>query len=919
MIILSNKTKQNFRNTSCESTRLSRIIVLLVLILCIGDDVSSQFYPAKLYSIRDGMPTNAVYDISQSPDGILWFMTSKGVATYNSLKWTLYPDSLKLPSSPYSFIRSLEDGSIWVAGQNSDGFMISYFKNKKWHSVNTKEIGEIKGKFTFDVKLKNENYSVVIGNEDYLKILNTSEDKLTKVLLPNHRTLQIHAVSFKDENIYISSSEGLFVFNESVTAHAVNKLIAPQKQILQIDWDDDDLYLLGKNWVGRYKNNEFEYLSNNTGVSNVSQFNKHNLTIDQFGRVFFSSMSSARFLNPASGKSEILFVNGRIFNAKSNKIFVDNENNIWVGDHRGLFKFNVLRFQNYNENIGLADDEVTAISTYQDQLVLANKTHLNLLEQGTIKERIALNYEPDMRILDIAYDGQNVLYMATNSAGLQVYDGKTVANINLPGLTEKRITTVEFIKDQLFFATIDALFSYQAGKITKEAELSGIRNISALDSDSIAAVSTNKGIYFYQPKTQAVHNVTSNSLNYRNVYNICKWKGQYFVGTSGGLAVITNNEIIPYFTTEKLNGVAVYSLFVSINNKLWIGTNEGVFIWDGQKLTNYNRSHGLIGDEINRNAFLQINKDKVWIGTELGASVYDYTKDISLEIIPNLKITKAATLEGQELNENTNTVNYNDNTIEFQFIGVSYFDENQIKYRYKLVGFDDEYLYINNSNSNSIRYTNLPPNNYEFQVQSSIDSDHWSPPKSMSFTVEKPFYATYWFLTSSILAIIIILYIIYRIRFNLILRNQEKLKKEVSQRTQEIQRMNSEIQAQNEELLSQTEEIATNNERLEEIVQDRTQKLQEQNERLSKYAFMNSHELRGPICRMIGLLNVLKISKSTDHKKLLRLIQETGLELDAITRQINQTLSTVDLNEVYESNSIENINVEISDNKTSQK
>lgn len=189
----------------------------------------------------------------------------------------------------------------------------------------------------------------------------------------------------------------------------------------------------------------------------------------------------------------------------------------------------------------------------------------------------------------------------------------------------------------------------------------------------------------------------------------------------------------------------------------------------------------------------------------------------------------------------------------------------------------------------------------------------------MSFTVEKPFYATYWFLTSSILAIIIILYIIYRIRFNLILRNQEKLKKEVSQRTQEIQRMNSEIQAQNEELLSQTEEIATNNERLEEIVQDRTQKLQEQNERLSKYAFMNSHELRGPICRMIGLLNVLKISKSTDHKKLLRLIQETGLELDAITRQINQTLSTVDLNEVYESNSIENINVEISDNKTSQK
>jgi signal transduction histidine kinase len=133
----------------------------------------------------------------------------------------------------------------------------------------------------------------------------------------------------------------------------------------------------------------------------------------------------------------------------------------------------------------------------------------------------------------------------------------------------------------------------------------------------------------------------------------------------------------------------------------------------------------------------------------------------------------------------------------------------------------------------------------------------------------------------------------------------------VGVRTKEIQRMNNEIQAQNEELISQSEEIATNNEKLEEIVQDRTQKLKEQNERLSKYAFMNSHELRGPICRMIGLLNLLKITKSEEQKKILDLIQETGLELDVITKQINQILDTVDLSGLYESNSIEIINAKI--------
>jgi signal transduction histidine kinase len=302
----------------------------------------------------------------------------------------------------------------------------------------------------------------------------------------------------------------------------------------------------------------------------------------------------------------------------------------------------------------------------------------------------------------------------------------------------------------------------------------------------------------------------------------------------------------------------------------------------------------------------------VWIGTELGASVYDFKKDVSVSIIPKLKITKASTLEGQTLKErNNNELKYDNNTIDFQFIGISFFDENQIKYRYKLTGFDNDYIYINNPNSNSIRYTNLPPNSYNFQVQSSIDSNDWSDPQSIDFTIRQPFYSTYWFLISVTLAVVIILYSIYRIRFYFILENQKKLKKQVGVRTKEIQRMNNEIQAQNEELISQSEEIATNNEKLEEIVQDRTQKLKEQNERLSKYAFMNSHELRGPICRMIGLLNLLKKTKSEEQKKILDLIQETGLELDVITKQINQILDTVDLSGLYESNSIEIINAKI--------
>jgi len=907
--VLLNIAIKNHKTVVKRLTVLIRIINIFLLLGIIHSTAWSQFYPAKVYSIRDGMPTNAIFDITQANDGIMWFMTSKGVVNYNSLKWHLFSDSLQLPNSPYSYIRALEDGSVWTAGQNSNDFVIKYYKNENWQSVKLEGIEKIEGKFTFDVRLNNSGYSIIIGGRNTIYLHETSNSTLQKYQLSDNHYYRINSIKFHNKIAYISTSEGLYTLNNSISSHPVNQHLQINDEVLQIHWDKKDLYLLGINWLALYQDDEFKYLSNDTGVNSSSRFNKHNLTVDRFGRIFYSSMSSAQFLDRSTGYGKILYINGRVFNAQSNRIYVDTENNVWVGDHRGLFKFNVLRFQNYNENIGLANDEVTAITYHDQQLILANQNQLNFLENGNIVKKLNIGFKAGIRILDLATNGSNQLFIAANSAGLKLYDGQEVINLDWKTKNEDHVvTSVEFINDKLYYSTNVALYSYEEGVIKKEVKVPYIRNISQLNKDTIAALSTSEGLFLYNPSTKNIQQFTSSSRIYNNVYNVCKWNDQYFIGTSGGLAVIKNKQIVPFFTSEKLNRVAIYSLFVSKNNNLWLGTNEGIFIWDGMDITNYNKAHGLVGDEINRNAFLQINKEEVWIGTEMGASVYNFDEDLSTELIPNLQLKKAETLEGSVLTESQNILKHDNNTIEFQFLGVSYFDENQINYRYKLNGFDEDWLYIDNPNSNSVRYTNLPPGDFEFLVESSLDNNNWSVPKSLSFTIEKPFYYTYWFVAISIIGVLILLYSIYRIRFYFILKNQQKLKKEVKLRTQEIQRMNDEIQAQNEELISQSEEIATNNERLEEIVQDRTRKLREQNDRLSKYAFMNSHELRGPICRMIGLLNLLKLSQQTEYEKILSLIQETGKELDIITRHINKLLDNVDLSDLQEANSIEVIN-----------
>lgn len=77
---------------------------------------------------------------------------------------------------------------------------------------------------------------------------------------------------------------------------------------------------------------------------------------------------------------------------------------------------------------------------------------------------------------------------------------------------------------------------------------------------------------------------------------------------------------------------------------------------------------------------------------------------------------------------------------------------------------------------------------------------------------------------------------------------------------------------------------------LEERVKERTQQLEDQNQQLAEYAFINSHILRGPVCRILGLINLLsyqdnKEQQLVDHLKL------SGEELDEVVKRINLALT----------------------------
>jgi GAF domain len=107
----------------------------------------------------------------------------------------------------------------------------------------------------------------------------------------------------------------------------------------------------------------------------------------------------------------------------------------------------------------------------------------------------------------------------------------------------------------------------------------------------------------------------------------------------------------------------------------------------------------------------------------------------------------------------------------------------------------------------------------------------------------------------------------------------------------EITLQREKITEQHDELLRYASEISMSNELLESRVQERTKELYEQNKKLTEYAFVNAHLLRGPLSRIMGLADVISAENSMEEvKKLVALLDVSAKELDEVVYRITTIL-----------------------------
>jgi len=125
-------------------------------------------------------------------------------------------------------------------------------------------------------------------------------------------------------------------------------------------------------------------------------------------------------------------------------------------------------------------------------------------------------------------------------------------------------------------------------------------------------------------------------------------------------------------------------------------------------------------------------------------------------------------------------------------------------------------------------------------------------------------------------SIVILMTIIYYKKSVWVARNK-KLNEELHISITELKRLNDD-----------NERIKNN---LNKLVREETKNVIKKNEKLQKYAFINSHKIRAPLARILGLIHVINLEgNDIQNNPAFQLLNEASEELDQEIKAINQIL-----------------------------
>ncbi|MDF2153433.1 ligand-binding sensor domain-containing diguanylate cyclase [Vibrio sp. CAU 1672] len=783
-------------------------IGLLILGVCFG--IISQAHASSLndyfyetWTSRDGLPHNSINAITQTQDGYLWFATWEGIARFNGHEFkhfTRGPDSGLIDSGVRALYADKQGGLL--AGGVRGG--LTYHQHYTWQPL-----PPIKN--LVNAVLRQPDGGIWIGLEGEGLFFREQSNASDQTILPE---LSVYQISRRGNGtILAATSKGLYSISpEGIVNLSLSYGLKGSPVYDALEDANGRIVFGGKNGAWFYQNGKLTPVHPSLSGLFVTR-----ILADDQGHYWFGTINKGVY-RLAGNELTIFDEHAGLSHNRVLSMYQDREHSIWIGTNGGLTRLHQAPFTIWDKKRGLTGDYIrTVLALASGDIVVGSSRGLSVIHQQQIR-----NYQPQtsnltnsapLSVLSLAPRAGGGVWVGTYNQGLFRFDHQTLQPVPLNDLPSNEIRALmEDKQGRLWVGTTAGLVRYSDdGEHRLFTTKDGLPDnyVMALTEDKLGHVWVGTGVGVAMIEQDRVRSLDLQTMDEAEYIFGFYAQDQYMWMT-------TDRGLVRYrFSDGKLSlvgrnsGLPIDKLFQIVpdsNGYFWLTSNRGIWriamdqahaIADGKesrlRFEHYNERDGMRTAQANGGSSPAATVDAsgtLWFATAKGVASTNPQHYSGIEVPSFPTVIEKVRVDQTWLDPNEKQpleLPAGTQQVSFDYVGLGYLSTQHIRYRTKLEGLESEWT--QRETQGTADYTNLSPGEYRFVVkayylhhpthvnQTSISFrilPHWWQRKSVQFIFTLLLFASiglsvWW-------------------RLHLLKLSEQRLKREVMQKTQALQK-----------------------------------------------------------------------------------------------------------------------------------
>lgn len=762
----------------------------------------------SIWNTTSGLPHNSVLALAQTPDGYLWIGTEEGLARFDGVRFTVF-DTANTPgllSNHISCLLSDRQGDLWIGTQggglvqNRHGRIIRTFTTKSGLLSDT-----ILSLF------EDRSGSLWIGTPAGLSLLSRRvlRTYTTKDGLPDDSVFALAGQG--DGKLWIGTHSGLASLHHGrITVYGTKDgLIDKYIKCLRLTRSGDLWVGTNDGGLFRFIDGHFQPYRQQQGVGSNSIW----AIYEDSRRTVWLGTADSGLSMLANGKS-IMYSKQQ--GLPSDRVFAfleDRQGSFWIATGGGgLVRLTNGLFSTLTNSDGLSNDVILPVFEDASGTIWAGTDGggVNVIDAGNIRKITTKNGLADNLVFSIAQDVAGGMWISTRKGLDRLTNGRFKLFTQKDGLPSDVVLCLYRDSEGTLWAGSRGGLSRFDGRrfktYTTRDGLSSNYVVSLYeDASHVLWIGTGGGGLDQFRKDRFTTYPLNNKLSSKTVWSIAgDPDGALWIGTAGGgLNRIKNGKVTAYTVADGLFDNELLQILQNGDGYLWISSNKGVFrvpksqlnaFADGRigrvQSIPYGIEDGLKTTECNGGFQPSgwVSRDgRMLFPTMRGLAIADTRRVNEKRPIP-VVVIESVTIDGTATSDVSASLRAKpgEGRLEFTFSAPSLVDAASIRFRYRLAGFDKNW--IDAGQRRTAYYTNIPPGAYRFEVSaSSLDQSWQAAPASIGLSLAPHFYQTKLFLLLCLAAVLGSSLGFYHLRMRQIRRNEERLVSLIDEKTKALQ------------------------------------------------------------------------------------------------------------------------------------